>query len=184
MWLPCVLLLSAAVATDVPEIEETVDDEHRRKVLKHKPEKGEIDTSNGLSARTLVGTAALAGAGALYGVGVAYERDVFHGLLAIEFALEAFLGQDSTALLGEIVIEKPIEITDEVAIYFGGGIIGVAHVEEGKGPRPGFGALTMVGVEYEFTKDWELFVELDCALIAAPAPILEADIGAGVMWRF
>lgn len=177
------VLCSQAAASDADDVE-AADPTHLELATKHSPERGEIDTDNGISARFLAGTAALEGDGALAGVGVAYERDLFHGMVAIEWAVEAFTSDGDNVLLLEMVLEKPVELTEELALYFGGGPTLLMHAFENGHVQPGWGGLTLIGLEYDLGGGFEVFAELDTALFFVRGPILEADAGTGVMWRF
>ncbi len=177
------VLCSQAPSSDADDVE-AAEPTHLELATKHSPERGEIDTDNGISARFLAGTAALEGDGALAGVGIAYERDLFHGLIAIEWAVEAFTSDGDNVLLLEMVLEKPVELTEELALYFGGGPTVLMHAFENGHVQPGWGGLTLIGLEYDLGGGFEVFAELDTALFYVRGPILEADAGTGVMWRF
>ena len=80
-------------------------------------------------------------------------------------------------------MEKPIELSDVVGVYFGGGPTAGLHVAEGK-PIAGAGGLAMVGAELLVGGGVEVFVELDAAFLYFDRPVLETDLGAGVLYRF
>ena len=48
----------------------------------------------------------------------------------------------------------------------------------------GWGGLALIGTEYALGGGFEVFAELDLALILLDEPELEADVGTGVMYRF
>lgn len=176
---------AAEVTVDVVGATRTPEQaRHQELNARHSPERGEVDTDNGLSARLLAGTAELEGDGALFGVGIAYERDFFHGIVAVEWAVEAFTTDGDNVLLFEMVLEKPVELTEDLAFYFGGGPTALLHAFENGHVQPGWGGLVLAGVEYDLGAGFEVFVEMDTALFYVLGPVLEADVGTGVMWRF
>ena len=175
-----IALALAAVAAATTPVAPSAPDLAER----HSPEPGEVETDNGVSARIIGGVSALAEKGIVAGVGVAYERDFFHGLLAAELAAEVlFHNGDSTWLL-EAVVEKPVAINDTLTLYFGGGPTALVHTFENGRTVPGWGALALGGVEMEVGGGFEVFAETDLALIWIGAPVLEVDVGTGVMYRF
>jgi hypothetical protein len=60
----------------------------------------------------------------------------------------------------------------------------VAHVHETGRVAPGWGGLVLWGFEYDLGGGFEVFAELDTALLWVEEPVLEADVGTGVMYRF
>lgn len=176
--------LTVLVASTTPDGSAAGGDHARVLAEKHSPESGEIETDNGVSARLLAGTAELDHDGEIFGVGVAYERDLFHGLVAVEIAAEVLFSGADQILLIEAVVEKPIPITDEFTFYFGGGPTVLAHAFENGHTQPGWGGLVLWGVEYDLGAGFEVFAEVDTALFWIHAPVLEADVGTGVMYRF
>jgi hypothetical protein len=179
--LSCVL--AAVVATTAPVVE-PVPDDARVLAERHSPEPGEVHTDNGISVRVLGGVSALSHKGIIAGGGVAYERDLFHGLLAFELAGEYLLDGADQVLLLEPIIEKPIALDDHWTLYFGGGPALVAHIFENGRIAPGWGGLVLTGIEVDLGGGVELFAELDTALLWIDEPVLEADVGTGVMYRF
>ncbi len=143
------------------------------------------EPEHGVSARLLFGGVSVPDEGdfPLVGVGVAYERDFFENLIAVEFALEGLVSPVAQAVLCEVVIEKPIEVKDGVGVYLGGGPTIALHIVDGK-PVPGAGGLALFGVEAVVTGGLEVFVELDAAILLFDQPVLEADVGTGVLYRF
>ena len=168
----CVLLVTAGQtpAVDPPVLDRETHEQH---------------TDNGVSARLLVGRAVVADEHVpLAGVGVAYERDFMHSLVAIEAAVEWLAEPDGSALFVELIVEKPIPVTDRSTLYVGGGPAFVEHLPAHHAATPGVGALMLVGLETVVVDHWEVFVELDTAFVYADHPVVETDVGAGVMWRF
>lgn len=165
--------LARPAATEDRDVADGVDDE----------EKGEPD--NGVSARVLFGGVHAGGDELpLVGVGVAYERDFFDQLIAVELALEGLTSPRAQALLAEIVVEKPIELGESFGVYLGFGPTAGLHVE---GAKTDFavGGLALFGGEVVVSGGLELFVELDSAVLFVDgAPVLEADVGTGVLYRF
>jgi hypothetical protein len=177
------LALAAVVAATAPAAPSEAADPVSL-AERHSPEPGEVETDNGVSARLIGGVSALAEKGIVAGAGVAYERDFFHGLIAVELAGEVlFHNSDSTWLL-EAVVEKPVAINDTLTAYFGGGPTVLVHTFESGRTVPGWGGLTLAGVEAEVGGGFEVFAETDLALIWIGAPVLEIDVGTGVMFRF
>ncbi len=144
----------------------------------------EAATENGVSARVLAGGAGVEGGIPMLGVGVAYEREVAEGLMAVELALEGFTAPDGSALLFEVVFEKPIELNDAVDVYFGGGPTVVYHVPKRGQAILGWGGLVLIGTEFAIAGGFAVFVELDTAVVMLNKPVIEADVGTGVMYRF
>ncbi|MDP2341928.1 MAG: hypothetical protein Q8O67_13300 [Deltaproteobacteria bacterium] len=144
----------------------------------------ESEPMNGISGRLLMGGASVPEEGSFpfVGLGVAYERELY-GLLALELALEGVVSPVSQAYLLEAVIEKPIEINDAVGFYFGGGPTVGLHVVDGR-PLAGAGGLAMAGVELFLGAGMEIFIEVDTAVIYFDRPIVEFDVGTGVLYRF
>lgn len=167
----------AATVTAEPSTDDDVDDDDDEPA--ERPE-----TQNGVSGRLLFGSVLISDEGALplVGLGVAYERELF-GLLALELALEGIASPKAQAVLFELVVEKPVELNDTFGVYFGGGPTVGLHVVDGK-PLAGAGGLAMGGVEIFLAHGLEIFVELDAALLYFNEPILEADVGTGVLYRF
>lgn len=145
---------------------------------------GEGETTHGISARVLFGAAGVRHGAPMVGAGVAYERDVADGLLALEVAFEVLSSPEAHAALLEFVAEKPIEVTDDIGIYFGGGPTIGYHAPLHTRAEVAWGAIGLIGVEYFLGLGFEVFVELDTALLMLPHPIVEADVGTGVMYRF
>ena len=173
--------LMLLLSTQAPSHHDDAD--HAELAIRHSPERGEIDTDNGISARIIGGVAPESDA-PLFGVGVAYERDFFHCIIAVEWAFEALTTNGDNVLLFEMVIEKPVELSEDVALYFGGGPTLLVHAPKRGQVQPGWGGLSLVGVEYDLGAGFDVFVELDTALFFLDKPVVEADVGTGVMWRF
>ena len=172
-----------AAPAEVPADDEAA--RRRELIERHGAEPSEAETDNGISARVLAGATAVDHGQALFGLGVAYERDVAHGLLAVEVALEGLTSADASAVLVELVLEKPIELSDGVGLYFGGGPTLAWHIPAASHrPQMGWGGLALIGTEFEIGGGFEVFVELDVALLLLDDPELEADVGTGVMYRF
>lgn len=176
--------LTALVASTAPDAPAAGGDHARVLAEKHSPEPGEVHTDNGVSVRLLAGTAELDHDGEIFGAGIAYERDLFHGLIAVEVAAEVMVSGGDQILLLELVAEKPIALTDHATFYFGGGPTVLAHAFENGHTQPGWGGLALWGIEYDLGAGFEVFAELDTALFWVHAPVLEADVGTGVMYRF
>lgn len=177
------LVFAAVVAATAP-VEAVPDEEAGALAERLSPEPGEVETDNGVSARLIGGVSALAEKGIVAGAGVAYERDFFHGLLAVELAGEVLFHKGDSTWLLEAVVEKPVAINDTLTLYFGGGPTVLAHVFENGRTVPGWGGLALGGVEMEVGAGFEVFAETDLALIWIGAPVLEVDVGTGVMYRF
>jgi len=176
---------SPAVSLEAPAVDDAEANERRELIERHGAEPSEAETDNGISARVLAGATAVDHGQALFGLGVAYERDVAHGLLAVEVALEGLTSADASAVLLELVLEKPIELTDSIGLYFGGGPTLAWHIPVATHrTQMGWGGLALIGTEFEIGGGFEVFVELDVALILLDEPELEADVGTGVMYRF
>ena len=181
------LVLAAVVATQASASPPPDDDAAARAralAERHSPEPGEIHTDNGISARVLAGTAELDHDGEIFGFGVAYERDLFHGLVAVELAAEVMVSGGDQIVLLELALEKPVALSDHVTFYFGGGPTVLAHAFENGHTQPGWGGLVLWGIEYDLGAGFEVFAEVDTALFWVHAPVLEADVGTGVMYRF
>lgn len=147
------------------------------------PEAPAEEPENGISARLLGGVADAGDSQPLVGLGVAYERDFFDNLIAVEVALEGLATPESQVVVAELVLEKPIELNDDFGFYFGGGpTVGVEFVD-GR-ITPGGGGLALVGVEWFIAGGLEVFVELDTAVLVFSEPDIEADLGLGVLYRF
>lgn len=145
------------------------------------------EPENGVSARLLFGAAHIEGdkqsTRPLVGVGLAYERNFFENLIAVELALEALTTDEAQSYVAELVFEKPLELNDTIGLYFGGGpTIGV----DVAGDRfvPGAGGLALIGGEWFFGGGLEAFVELDAAFFYFDDLVVEADVGTGLLYRF
>lgn len=185
MLLSSSVLVLGVLAAQVPTEPGSADDTRRELIERHGAEPSEAETDNGLSARVLAGATAVDHGQPLFGLGVAYERDVAHGLLAVEVALEGLTSADASAVLVELVLEKPIELSDGVGLYFGGGPTLAWHIPAASHrTQVGWGGLALIGTEFALGGGFEVFVELDVALLLLDEPELEADVGTGVMYRF
>lgn len=174
-----------AAPAEVPAVADEEATRRRELIERHGAEPSEAETDNGISARILAGATAVDHGQALFGLGVAYERDIAHGLLAIELAVEGLTSADASAVLLELVLEKPIELSDNVGLYFGGGPTLAWHIPVASHrTQMGWGGLALIGTEYALGGGFEVFAELDLALILLDEPELEADVGTGVMYRF
>ncbi len=140
---------------------------------------------NGVSARVLFGGGHDDDEGSflLAGVGVACERDFYDNLVAVEFALEGLSSPTVQTLVVEVVVEKPIELTETVGVYLGAGPTLGVHLRNGR-PTPGAGGLAVFGVEAIVVGDLEVFAELDSAFFYFDGVEFEADVGTGVLYRF
>ena len=141
---------------------------------------------NGVSGRVLAGAAGLenGSAGMIFGVGVAYEHDFADGAIAVEVASEGIVAPEGTAVLAEVIVEKPVELAEGIGLYFGAGPAATLHVGEGEA-KFGPGGLGLFGIEVEVVEHFEVFAEFDSAVFLIDAiPEFEADIGTGVMYRF
>ena len=145
----------------------------------------EAEPENGISVRLLSGFADEPGAevNVIFGAGVAYERDFFDNLVAVEFALEALAEPDATNLVAELVVEKPIEINDSLGLYLGAGPSAGVHVKDAR-IIPGGGGLALIGGEWFIAGGFEIFLELDTAFLYFERPVVEADLGLGALYRF
>jgi hypothetical protein len=136
---------------------------------------------SGLSVRMLSGRTWLdTDSAPLRGVGLAVEHDFFDGALTVEVAGEWLYDPERNAALVELVAEHGFEVTDRTAIIVGAGPLFAAAHEE----NPAWGALAVVAIETELAPRWQLFVELDGAVLFDPELVLETDLGTGVMWSF
>jgi hypothetical protein len=147
----------------------------------------EAEPQNGVSARLLLGAAHIEGdkqsTRPLVGVGLAYERNFFENLIAVELALEALTTDNAQSYVAELVFEKPLELNDTIGVYFGGGpTIGVDV--DGDRFVPGAGGLALIGGEWFFGGGLEAFVELDAAFFYFDEVVVEADVGTGLLYRF
>jgi hypothetical protein len=177
-------LVAVVVAATSPEAPLVAGGDPHPLTVRHSPEPGEFHTDNGVSARVLFGASALSHKGTIVGGGVAYERDLFHGIIALELAGEFFVDGADHVFMFEPIVEKPVALTDDITLYFGGGPALVAHVHETGRVAPGWGGLVLWGFEYDLGAGFEVFAELDTALLWVEEPVLEADVGTGVMYRF
>ena len=176
-------MVAVVVATS-PVAPLASEDDANHLTVRHSPEPGEVHTDNGVSARVLFGASALSHKGTIVGGGVAYERDLFHGIIALELAGEFFVDGADHVFMFESIVEKPVALTDDITLYFGGGPALVAHIRETGRVAPGWGGLALWGFEYDLGAGFEVFAELDTALLWVEEPVLEADVGTGVMYRF
>ena len=136
---------------------------------------------NGLSVRMLSGRTWLdTDSAPLLGVGLAVEHDFLDGALTVEVAGEWLYDPERNAALVELVAEHGFEVTDRTAIVVGAGPLFAAALEK----NPAWGALAVVAIETELAPRWQLFVELDGAVLFDPELVLETDLGTGVMWSF
>jgi hypothetical protein len=144
-----------------------------------------IETENAISGRLLGGVLNVDGRTfQMWGAGLAFERIIGDGILAVEFAVEVLTSADATAFPIELVIEKPIELNESVELYFGAGPILVPHIVDGRFEM-GAGAITVFGAEWEILGPLATFLELDTAVVFLDGrPILEADLGTGLIYRF
>lgn len=142
-------------------------------------------TENGVSFRVLGGGANEPGveSNVIVGAGVAYERDFFDNLIAVELALEGLVSPDSQALVVEAVIEKPIELNDSLGLYVGAGPTVGLHLKDDRA-LPGAGGLALIGGEWFIAGGFEVFLELDTAFLYFDRPVVEADLGLGALYRF
>lgn len=179
----CSFVSLGAAAEDAPAPAEADGAERAEAKEGHdEADKGE----NGIAIRVLGGGSHVGAAEVtepLVGVGIAYERAFFDDLIAVEIALEALTTPVSSGGVVELVVEKPVELSDDVGFYFGAGPTFGVESEEGRF-FSGVGGLGLVGVEWRLVGDLHAFAELDTAFFLYAEPVVESDLGLGLQYRF